>query len=149
MVVPTPLGLPVLQPYVSGVTPVRMPVFTPSICPYVPRTFSQAHLYVGKLRSRYTYIRLGVVSTYFASMYIRTYVATVGCKSVPVVVRGCSQQFKCCSFDPVASFLPSSSCWESRSLFQCTKEAILDQFQRCSVRVILQVTVCRLSVQSR
>ena len=39
----------------------------------------------------------------------RTYIAA-GAK-VPVVFQGCSQQFKCCSFDPVASFLPSSSCW--------------------------------------
>ena len=63
---------------------------------------------------------------------------------------GCSQQFKCCSFDPVASFLPSSSCWESQSLFQCATDPILDQFQCCSVQVlILQVTVCHLSVQSR
>ena len=127
-------------------TPVHMPIFAPSVCPYMPRTFSQAHPYVGKLRPRYSYVRARCRIDVLC-IYVCTYVATV-CTSPQVqkcqlCVRGCSQQFKCCSFDPVASFLPSSSCWESQSLFQCATEPILDQFQRCSVRVfILQVEVC-------
>ena len=63
--------------------------------------------------------------------------------------RGCSQRFKCFSFDPVASFLPRSSCWESQSLFQASQSLSLTS-SSCSVPVfILQVTACRLSVQSR
>ena len=68
-----PVDLPLFQSYISGVTSVHMPVFAPS----VSRTFSQAHPFLGKLRLRYTYkwytyVRLGAVSTYFASMYVQT-----------------------------------------------------------------------------
>ena len=50
-----PVDLPMFHLYVSGATPVCMPVFPPSVCPYVSRTFSQAHLFIGKLQLRYMY----------------------------------------------------------------------------------------------
>ena len=49
-----------------------MSVFASSVCLYVPRMLLQAHLYIGKLRPRYTHVWLDAVLTYFASMYVRT-----------------------------------------------------------------------------
>ena len=72
MPLPMPVGLPVLQLYVSGVTPIRLPVFVSSVCSYVLCAFSQAHPFVGKLWARYTYIQVGGISTYFSSMYVCT-----------------------------------------------------------------------------
>ena len=64
---PMPVGLPVFQPYIYGVTPVRMPIFAPSVCLYVPCPFSQANPYVGK--QWYTDVQVAAVSTYFAWLW--------------------------------------------------------------------------------
>ena len=81
-----------------------------------------AKVYIQMARRRI--VVLGIYVCMYRRSY-RTYVHCHRCKSVPVVFQGCSQQFKRFPFDPVASFLPRSSCWESRSLFQASQSPSL------------------------